>query len=70
MCSKCGHIEDVVTLKSYEGKGIGKYLTKILKDIAAELKCYKVILDCKDSNIKFYELNGFEQKEKQMVWYN
>lgn len=31
--------------------------------------CYKVILDCADSNVPFYERCGFTRKEVQMVSY-
>lgn len=31
--------------------------------------CYKVILDCSDSNVPFYEKCGFTRKEVQMVSY-
>ena len=36
-------------------------------DQAREAGCYKVILDCSDSNVKFYEKCGFQKKEVQMV---
>jgi glucosamine-phosphate N-acetyltransferase len=31
--------------------------------------CYKVILDCSEKNVPFYEKCGFTVKEKQMVVY-
>lgn len=31
--------------------------------------CYKVILDCSDSNVPFYQKCGFTRKEVQMVSY-
>ncbi|MDD3283998.1 MAG: GNAT family N-acetyltransferase [Patescibacteria group bacterium] len=55
-----GHIEDVVTRKGYEGNGIASALLNCAIDFAKENKCYKVILDCKDDLIKFYEKFGFE----------
>ena len=30
--------------------------------------CYKVILNCSESNIPFYQKCGLEQNEVQMVW--
>ncbi len=38
-----------------------------LLDYAREAWCYKVILDCSDQNVAFYEKCGFEKKEVQMV---
>lgn len=32
--------------------------------------CYKIILDCKESNVGFYQKSGFEPKERQCAWYN
>lgn len=37
--------------------------------LAQELGCYKVILDCAESNIGFYERCGLTRKEVQMVKY-
>ena len=32
-------------------------------------KCYKVILDCDDSNVGFYEKCGYSRKGAQMAMY-
>src|ERR671920_1948788 len=56
---KAGHIEDVATRKGYEGKGVGREIIKELIKVAKENGCYKVILDCDEKVIKFYEKIGF-----------
>ena len=61
-----GHIEDVVVRKDCEGKGIGIKLVTSLLERAKEKKCYKTILDCKDSLKPFYEKMGFKQATNQM----
>lgn len=33
------------------------------------LGCYKIVLDCSDRNIPFYERCGFQSKETQMTKY-
>jgi len=58
---KVGHIEDVVTRKGYEGKGIGKKVIEELIKIARENECYKVILDCNEKVMEFYEKMGFRK---------
>jgi len=63
---KAGHIEDVVTRKGYEGKGVGMKIMKELIKIAKENDCYKVILDCDEKVIKFYEKIGFEKHSVMM----
>ena len=68
-CGKVGHIEDVVVDSTVRGMGFGKDLVEFLKTIAIEQKCYKIILDCNNDNIPFYEKCGFTKKETQMALY-
>ena len=44
-------------------------LIQVLKDVAIARGCYKVILDCAEHNVKFYEKCGFARKELQMAYY-
>jgi len=60
-CGKVAHIEDVVTRKGFEGKGIGSALVKKAVEFAATRGCYKVILDCSEENAAFYQKNGFKR---------
>ncbi|KAI8803471.1 acyl-CoA N-acyltransferase [Cladochytrium replicatum] len=64
-----GHIEDIVTHKDYRGLNLGKLVIETLKYIGKMTGCYKIILDCSDKNIPFYEKCGFKQKEYEMVLY-
>ena len=68
-CGSCGHIEDVVVDTTYRGKNLGKRVVDALMEHAKEVGCYKVILDCAESNQPFYEKCGLERKEIQMVCY-
>ena len=64
-----GHIEDIIVSKEMRGKGISQKILDILKLIAREKNCYKVILDC-DENVKnVYIKNGFNIKGFQMSEY-
>jgi len=65
----CGHIEDIVVDKSVRGKNLGLKLIKILTSIGAHMKCYKVILDCEEKNVAFYEKCGFTKKDVMMALY-
>lgn len=58
--SRVGHIEDVTVNHSFRNQGIGKLLIDNCVEIAKQRKCYKVILDCDDNNVKFYEKCGFK----------
>lgn len=68
---RVGHIEDVVVKKGYSGKGIGSSLIKFTIRVARKLyKCKKLVLDCSDRNIGFYERLGFSYQDNCMakVW--
>lgn len=68
-CGKCGHIEDVVVDSTYRGQRLGLRVIEALMDAAKEAGCYKVILDCSESNATFYQKAGLTKKEIQMVRY-
>lgn len=63
---RVGHIEDVATRAGYEGIGVGKKIIQKLIEISKELQCYKIILDCDDKVIGFYEKLGFKKKAVMM----
>lgn len=63
---KAGHIEDVVTRKGFEGLGIGSALINHALRFAETVGCYKVVLDCSDTNIRFYQKAGFKVHETSM----
>ena len=67
--SKVAHIEDIVTDSKFRGKGYGKIMIEYLIEKAKEHQVYKIILNCSDDNIKFYEKCGFELKSNQMAKY-
>ncbi|KAG0173379.1 Glucosamine-phosphate N-acetyltransferase-like protein [Apophysomyces sp. BC1034] len=64
-----GHIEDIAVDANQQGKKLGLRIIEALKYIGASKGCYKVILDCAEKNIPFYEKCGFQTKEHQMAWY-
>lgn len=68
-CGRVGHIEDVVTDSNYRGKGLGKIIVDHAVHWSKQNGCYKVILDCAQKNVAFYEKCGFKTKELQMAYY-
>jgi glucosamine-phosphate N-acetyltransferase len=55
-----GQIEDIIISEKYRKNGLGKQIIEKLIDIGKnEYKCYKIILNCLQKNIKFYENCGF-----------
>ncbi|CAD6579224.1 MAG: hypothetical protein TREMPRED_002428 [Tremellales sp. Tagirdzhanova-0007] len=68
--SVAGHIEDIVVSPEVRGMGLGITLVKGLRDMATiGLGCYKVILDCKEDRVAFYEKCGFQERAKGMAYY-
>lgn len=63
---KVCHIEDVVVDKNTRGYGIGKHLIEHAINIATKNGCYKVILDCSEENIPFYNKCNFEKRGAYM----
>lgn len=66
---KVGHIEDIVVDKQYRGQKLGKMIIDYLITVGHKYKCYKIILDCKPKNVKFYEKCGFIKKGVEMAMY-
>lgn len=62
-----GQIEDVVIDEKWRKYGLGKKLIEELVEIGLnEFKCYKVILNCLDHNIGFYNKCNFNNTGNQM----
>jgi len=64
-----GHIEDIVVKSTHRGKQISSDILNLLKTVAREKGCYKVILDCNEEVKKVYNRSGFEEKGIQMGIY-
>lgn len=64
--SYVGHIEDVAVHRDFQGLGIGKSLIHRIQQEARNAGCYKVILNCKENNVPFYERLGFRRNEIEM----
>lgn len=64
-----GHVEDVVVDAAVRGQRLGARLVDACVAGAREGGCYKLILDCAEGNVPFYERCGLTRKEVQMVQY-
>ncbi|KAF9942602.1 Glucosamine-phosphate N-acetyltransferase-like protein [Mortierella alpina] len=64
-----GHIEDIAVSADQQGKKLGLRIIETLKAIGQQQGCYKVILDCSEKNVPFYEKCGFERRGVEMGWY-
>jgi len=61
-----GHIEDVSVRKDWHGKRVGKQLVHHALDYCKSLGCYKVILDCREELVSYYNSFGFKKYESGM----
>ncbi|MBN2884499.1 GNAT family N-acetyltransferase [Patescibacteria group bacterium] len=63
------HIEDVATHTDHQGRGLGRALIQHLITVCHEKNCYKIILDCADNIVPFYEKQGFIRYENCLRYY-
>ena len=67
--SKYIHIEDFIVSSNYRGMGIGNKLLDFIKKYSSVIKAYKIILNCDEDLLKFYEKNNFKcNGEKKMEY--
>jgi len=62
----CGRIEEVVVHPDYKNQGIARALVRHAIAEAEKLSCYKVILNCFDNLVPFYEGCGFRRHDVGM----
>lgn len=68
---KIGHIEDIVVDSNLRGKNLGRIIVECLTRIAFEEEgVYKVILDCSDKNVGFYQKLNYKLVQNDMGIYN
>ena len=63
------HIEDIIVSSNYRKNGYGLILLNKLVDVCKKNNSYKILLDCQEELIKFYEKSGFKKNGSQMVIY-
>jgi glucosamine-phosphate N-acetyltransferase len=66
---KVGHMEDIVVHKANRGEKLGQIIVEHLIKFAKDEDCYKIIADCKDELLKFYNKTGFERRGLQIAIY-
>ncbi|KAJ5342178.1 hypothetical protein N7541_011302 [Penicillium brevicompactum] len=64
-----GHIEDIAVEKNQQGKKLGLRIIQTLDHVAAQVGCYKSILDCSEVNEGFYDKCGFKRAGLEMAHY-
>jgi glucosamine-phosphate N-acetyltransferase len=62
-------LEDISIDTNYKGRNLVVNINAILMEFGKINNCYKIVLECADHNIKFYEKIGYILKGKNLVWY-
>jgi glucosamine-phosphate N-acetyltransferase len=65
-CGLVGHIEDISVLGNQQGKQLGKNLITELIKVGKDSGAYKIILDCDEKNVGFYEKCGLNRAGVEM----
>jgi glucosamine-phosphate N-acetyltransferase len=63
---RVGHIEDVSIRRGYENVGLGRRLVSHATQVAKEMGCVKIVLDCSDETMPFYEKLGYSYQDNCM----
>lgn len=63
------HIEDIIVSSKYRKNGYGLILLNELVDECKKNNSYKILLDCHEELITFYEKTKFKKNGSQMVIY-
>jgi glucosamine-phosphate N-acetyltransferase len=63
---RVGHIEDVSIRRGFEKKGIGSKLVSHVSLVAHQMGCVKLVLDCSNETMPFYEDLGFTYQDNCM----
>ena len=63
------HVEDFVIHKKWRGCGFGRKVMDKIKEYAQSAHAYKIILNCNEENIGFYEKCGYMHKNNEMSLY-
>lgn len=56
-----GHIEDVAVVGPWQGMGVGALLVAACKAEAVNHRCRKIVLECSEEKVGFYEREGFRR---------
>ena len=67
-CRNVGHIEDIIIHEKYRGNGYSKLILNELINFANKNNCYKIILNCKDEYVGFYQKMGFKLEENTLKY--
>lgn len=66
------NIHDVIVIKEFRGKGVGRKMMEVLEQRAKELRCSRITLEVREDNQiaqKLYKSMGFDETEPSMHYW-
>jgi glucosamine-phosphate N-acetyltransferase len=63
---RVGHIEDVSVRRGYEDMGLGCRLVSHATQVAKDMGCVKMVLDCSEETMPFYQKLGYSYQDNCM----
>ncbi len=63
---RVGHIEDVSVRRGYEDMGLGRRLVSHATQVAKDMGCVKMVLDCSEETMPFYQKLGYSYQDNCM----
>lgn len=63
---RVGHIEDVSVRRGYEDMGLGRRLVSHATQVAKDMGCVKMVLDCSEKTMPFYQKLGYSYQDNCM----
>lgn len=67
--TKVAHLEELIVDQNYRGKKIGNFLVQKAIEISNEQSCYRIIGDCSEKLVEFYQKSGLEKQGIQIGRY-
>jgi glucosamine-phosphate N-acetyltransferase len=68
---KVAHLEDLIIHEKYRNKNLGNIMINFCKENAIKNKCYKILLDCDNNLLNYYQKNNFIKISNRMgIYFN
>jgi glucosamine-phosphate N-acetyltransferase len=65
-----GHIEDLYVVDNMRNRGYGRSLTEYCFNFLKNNQCYKIVLDCSEELVPFYNKIGFYKQKVSLEYLN
>lgn len=67
-CEHCGHFEDLVVDADFRRMRLGRYLCLYFRKMAYLLGLHRIVLECRDELLGWYESFGYKRAANLMTY--